>query len=159
MYKWWTYYVKVSKYHVFYEHVLGNICRKRFIFRGEDVEHGNHAWNRAGSRSCVWVSQARSHRGWDNIYTWTTKYQNLLLNVKAFFFFATPHRGSDLADWMLRKVPSVNTSSLVEYLEPRASARAQTNSEPIPTFYQFSVTGTKISARIMSLQKVGRRLL
>jgi hypothetical protein len=30
---------------VFYEHV-GNICRKRFIFGGEDVEHGIHAWKR-----------------------------------------------------------------------------------------------------------------
>ena len=48
MYKWRTYYVKVSKYHVFYE-IVGNICRKRFIFGGEDVGHGIHAWKRGQS--------------------------------------------------------------------------------------------------------------
>ena len=60
------------------------------------------------------------------------EYQNLLLNVKAFFFFATPHRGSDVADWMLKLVtylPFVNTSSLVEYMELKSTAREKTHSE------------------------------
>jgi hypothetical protein len=61
------------------------------------------------------------------------EYQNLLLNVKAFVFFATPHQGSDVADWMLLKLvtylPSVNMSTLVEYLKPNGSARAQTHSQ------------------------------
>lgn len=61
------------------------------------------------------------------------EYQNLLLNLKAFFFYATPHQGSDLAHGTLTKLvqsfPFVHTSTLVEYLKPNASARAQTHSE------------------------------
>ena len=44
------------------------------------------------------------------------KIEQLLRNVKAFFFYATPHRGSELAN-LAKHIPFLPTSSLLRDLE------------------------------------------